>query len=751
MDIKSALFGDLDFNKLPLNKDFNEADVRAVIIDPILKELGFKHENILREKQLKSPFLKTGSKKRHVSLIPDYILKVGSSFALVLDAKSPRQKIINDDNVEQVYSYATHPEIRSYYFALCNGIEFACYRTTDTAEPVLYFQINEIDKYWQLLLKTISPNSFQSGKSFSYTPDITEKTEADFNYPGRPLLEEIPVKKQQAKRHFGVHGYFTRQAWNVVNMYIKNFSQKGDVILDPFGGSGVTVVEALVTDRKAISVDLNPLSVFIMNSLITPVKISDLYEAYNKVIKEYIKNEPKTKEQIKESLEKYPYPKGIKLPKGSDVEYIEQLFSEKQLAQLAYLKYLIKKEHNINIQNCLLLAFSSSINKFNLTFHYTKSAGGGDSGAFRYYRYRIAPEHGEMPLFKIFETKFKKIIAAKKEIEGLCLLNQKSFEQTFKNANIIKCSATNLSFLQNESVDYIYTDPPYGKKIPYLDLSIMWNSWLDFEVTEEDYNLEAIEGGEHNKTKNDYNNLISKSIQEMYRVLKFDRWLSFVFAHKDPEFWHLIIETSEKCGFEYAGAVPQKNGQTSFKKRQNPFTVLSGQLIINFKKARNPKAVLKANLGMDTGEIVIQVIEGLIAKDEGATLEQINDELIIKGLELGFLDLLRKEYTDLTPLLLDKFDYDPKTEKYSLKKNTKFQTQIDIKLRINFYLLSFLRRMEREGHNPTFNEIVFAILPLLKNGITPEHQTILNVLENIAERTGEDSWKLKQKGQGELF
>ena len=35
---------------------------------------------------------------------------------------------------------------------------------------------------------------------------------------------------------------------------------------------------------------------------------------------------------------------------------------------------------------------------------------------------------------------------------------------------------------------------------------------------------------------------------------------------------------------------------------------------------------------------------------DGATLEQINDELVIRGLELGFLDVLAKEYKDLTPL-----------------------------------------------------------------------------------------------------
>ncbi|GMO53531.1 MAG: hypothetical protein Pg6C_19930 [Treponemataceae bacterium] len=164
---------------------------------------------------------------------------------------------------------------------------------------------------------------------------------------------------------------------------------------------------------------------------------------------------------------------------------------------------------------------------------------------------------------------------------------------------------------------------------------------------------------------------------------------------------------------------------------------------INFRKVKNPRAVLKANLGMDTGEIVMQTIEGIIAKNDGATLEQINDELIIKGLELGFLDLLKKEYTDLTPLLLDRFDYEPNSEKYTIKKNTKFQTHIDVRLRIKYYLISFLRRAERENKIPSFDEIVLAILPLLKNGVTPEHQTILGVLEDIGVQVGADGWRLK--------
>ena len=739
----TTILQDFDY-KLLQNPDFKEDSVREEIILPILKRLGYTIHDIVRSKKLEEPFLKVGSQKRPINLFPDYLLKVHDNYAWVLDAKNPTENILYGENVSQVYSYAIHREISAKYFALCNGNEFSLFRATET-RPILHFPIQELDNQWINLQRFLSTDSFQVGKSVVYEPIISYKKGNNFDYLNRPLLEEMPVHKQSAKRHFGVHGYFTKQAWNVVNEYIKNFSQPNDLVLDVFGGSGVTAIEAMMTDRRAIHIDLNPMSNFIVSSLVAPVKQSEFIDAFNKIKVDYLKNEPKTDEEIEKALEKYPYPKGFRLPKSSDVETIEELFTQKQLAQLAFLKHLIKREKNEDIRNSLLLAFSSSVNKYNLTFHYTESDGGGDGSVFRYYRYRIAPNHDALELWNIYETKFKKVLNAKKEID------YKINENTIKNLQILKGDATNLGTIKNETVDYIYTDPPYGNKIPYLDLSIMWNAWLDLEVTEDDYKKEAIEGGELKKGKEEYNDLIAKSIQEMYRVLKFDRWMSFVFAHKDPEFWHLIIDTAEKAGFEYAGAVKQANGQTSFKKRQHPFTVLSGQLIINFKKVRNPRAILKANLGVRIEEIVMQTIEGIIAKNNGANLEQINDELIIKGLELGFLDLLKKQYTDLTPILLEKFDYNSTTELFTIKKNTKFTTHIDEKLRIRYYLTSYLRRMAIEKKTATFDEIVLHNIPLLRNGKTPDTQTILNVLEDIGEHIGKGSWQLKQSGQTRLF
>lgn len=743
--IKKTIWGDFDFSTLRDNHEFKEDSVREVVISPLLEYLGYKQGNIVRSLSLRHPFFKTGSKKkRAIMLIPDYVLKIENSYAWVLDAKGPKENIADIDYVGQVYSYAMHPEIRSNYFALCNGLQFALYRTSGYDEPLLFFSLDEIDYYFEKLEAYLSPNSFHLGKQIIYD---SQRSSA-FEYLTCTLPKEIKPHKQTAKRHFGVHGYFTKQAWDIVQTYIKNFTKPGDVVLDPFGGSGVTAIEALMLNRKGINIDINPMAIFMVDSLTTIVNEQELYYAFNTIKEKYKKHEPTTEDEIKEAISKYPQPQPIKLARGSDVPTADMLFSDRQKAQLGYLKYLIQKQKNDSVRKTLMLMFSGLLTKINLTYHQSsdRSDGRGNASAFAYYRYRLAPRPVELDVMKYFEIRLKKIIEAKKEIRPF--IN----EQTKDNLTIIKGSATDLHFIENESIDYIYTDPPYGAKIPYLDLSAMWNAWLDLNVTEEDYQNEAIEGGGHSKSKKEYNTLIAESIKEMYRVLKFDRWMSFVFAHKDPEFWHLIIDTAEKCGFEYAGAVPQKNGQSSFKKRQNPFTVLSGQLIINFKKVKSPKAIMKAHLGMEMADIVLQTIEGVIAKNNGATLEQINDELIVKGLEMGFLDLLKTEYSDLTPILKNNFDYDENTETFFIKKGSKFKTHIDVKVRIKYFLTSFLRRMEKENTPVTFDDIVLRVIPLLKNGTTPENQTILNVLEDIGQRSGDNHWTLKKNSiQLDLF
>src|ERR1035441_6602639 len=73
----------------------------------------------------------------------------------------------------------------------------------------------------------------------------------------QPILEAIPAARQEDARHYGVHPYFTRRPANVVKKYIEQYSQEGDTVLDPFGGTGVTAIEAFLIGRTAIQNDLN--------------------------------------------------------------------------------------------------------------------------------------------------------------------------------------------------------------------------------------------------------------------------------------------------------------------------------------------------------------------------------------------------------------------------------------------------------------------------------------------------------------
>ena len=745
---ETNIFKDFDFQILN-SGEFKEDAIREELINPVLKHLGYKAygtNRIVYSKTLSHPFVNIGSQKRPINIIPDYLFEINGKYSWVLDAKAPNEAILTGENLEQVYSYAIHPDINVNHFALCNGKEFALFRTNER-KPLLFFQLSEIDKHWDEIQKLLSPDSFIQQQIVNKSI-FTEYTKKDFDYVNCKIPKEILVKKRAAKRHFGVHGYFTKQSWDIVQHYIKNFTQPGDTVLDPFGGSGVTAVESLMLGRKAVNVDLNPLAVFLVDALTAPVNFEQFGKEYQELKEKYIKNCPNTDLEIKKALKKYPYPTEPIMMKDSDVKSVENLFSEKQLAQLGFLKYLIKQVKNESIRKTFLLMFSGIVTKANLTFHTTKGAkedniSGGDASAFRYYRYRIAPNPKEIELLKYFDLRFKKVYAAKKEIEAGIT------NETIKNLTNIKGTASHLKDVDDQSIDYIYTDPPYGSKIPYLDLSVMWNSWLDLDVTDLDREMETIEGGSFHKTKDEYSELLAQSIKEMYRVLKFDRWLSFVFAHKDPHYWHVIVETAQNAGFEYAGAMKQANGQTSFKKRQNPFTVLSGQLIINFIKKKTPKAIQKLKLGNEIFDLIIETIESVIAKFSGATLEQINDELIIKGLELGFLYTLSKEYKDLTPILMNEFDYDQTLKKFFIRQNQQFKTKIPLDMRIRYFIIAYIKTKEREKVFPTTDDIILDIMPLLRNGITPENQTILIVLGQIAQQFGQDQWKLKGE-QGEL-
>jgi DNA modification methylase len=565
----------------------------------------------------------------------------------------------------------------------------------------------------------------------------------------KPISAPIDPLKQGVKRHWGSHPYFTRRAWNVVQEYIRTFSQPGDLILDPFGGSGVTAVEALVLKRRAIHCDINPMANFICSQIaISPVDLDNFRIAFDEIekhCKDSINEVYKMSDEAIENLKiEHWYPKGIRLPKNADVEFIEQLHSKRQLFSLSLLLYNIKQISDPVIQSLMKFVFSATLNKTNLTFSSTRGRidSRGNSGIMHRYRYWIPPRTIDLNVWEQFEIKFKNTSIFKKETN---LVIGDFYQNNFSLYNV---SATQLSHsLLPESVDYIYTDPPYGQHIAYLDLSTMWNAWLEFTVSNDSKKLEAIEGGDLGKSKQEYIDLLELSIIEMFKVLKFDRWLSVVFAHKDPAYWDAIVKSAQKAGFEYVNTAVQHSTTPSLHKRLNPLKVLSGELVLNFRKVKNPKTIAITNVGLDIVKLIKEVAELTIVKNRGASTEDIYNALIPKLLENGLLSQVKKQLDDITPLLKEEFIFSDLDNLWRIKPNTKIGCFIPLEDRIRFYLLDYLTLMDREGRTASFDQIIFNVMPNLINGQTPENQTILKILEELAYSPDGLTWQLTRDDQ----
>ena len=228
-----------DFQLLE-DSGFKEDSVREEIVHPILKELGYSAgglNRIVRSRSLSHPFVKTGSGEREIRIVPDYLLLAANKSAWVLDAKSPSQTITSGGHVEQTYFYAIHPDIRSHYFALCNGREFALFEK-DRIGLALHFQVSEIGQYWNALYKLLAPVGFEPGAPHLALEAEHSNTEPEFYANIKPLHQITVLKKRSTKRHYGVHGYFTSQIWNVVQEYIKKLFSSGRLGVGPVRWNG---------------------------------------------------------------------------------------------------------------------------------------------------------------------------------------------------------------------------------------------------------------------------------------------------------------------------------------------------------------------------------------------------------------------------------------------------------------------------------------------------------------------------------
>jgi adenine-specific DNA methylase len=480
-----------------------------------------------------------------------------------------------------------------------------------------------------------------------------------------PILESIPAARQEDARHYGVHPYFTRRPANVVRAYVERYSREGDVVLDPFGGTGVTAIESFLLGRRAIQNDLNPFANFIARNIAdttlpSVVPLRQAFERVRQACGESLQKIEDDENAAKEALKKLPLPENIKLPRNSDAEFFHEMFTPRQLAGLALIKQTIEREPPGMVRDLLLLSWSASVAKLNKTFLSTKgrAASRGGSSIFSIYRYKMAAEFVELPIWKTFQGRFLNVVKAKEEVlqfrdHGRNEADASSGLESGRNFRTFSHDAATLDeVIKPGTVDYIFTDPPYGAFISYLDLSILWNHWLGFPVTDEARELETIVGGEREHTEEHYKASLAASIKTLLRLLRPDRWFSIVFQHWDTSYFATILETSSNCGGELKAAITQTGDVIwSMHKKKNSASVLAGEMILTFYKPS--KVQKKAPPGKpvhekDSPVILTEVFDACLSNGATSfTSEALFNRLVIelwRRRALGCLNLDREEF-----------------------------------------------------------------------------------------------------------
>ncbi len=472
-----------------------------------------------------------------------------------------------------------------------------------------------------------------------------------------PIESAIAADRQSAKRHYGVHPYFTRRPHNVVREYVMHYSREGDRVLDPFGGSGITAIEAFLENRVGIQNDINPLANFIAGGIAKLQRggLAD-YESALGELRAACQGRldalaGSSVDEIEALKRKLNMPNNIRLPKSSDVELYHELFSPRQIVALAILRTAIEAIAAPHARNAMLLAWSATLAKLNRTFLSAegRAESRGGSSIFSIYRYKTAKDPIELPPWKTFEERAHNVLLAKQEIDKAIELKNRTtgwrgrFESHSRDID-------DLSDEFEGTADYIFTDAPYGGHISYLDLSVLWNCWLEKMPTARARERELIVGGDLGLNESAYTDRLGKSIVACLKMLKPDRWLSVVFQHWNTAYFDAILTSAAETGADLRAAVPQVGDTVwSMHKKKGNESVLAGELILTFFKTGKPRTINVSPHRFDVESAMSHILSSV--RTPVLYGEHVFNQLIVTAWKEGAIKSLQISKDDFNGLI----------------------------------------------------------------------------------------------------
>ncbi|GHU33653.1 DNA methylase [Spirochaetia bacterium] len=177
----------------------------------------------------------------------------------------------------------------------------------------------------------------------------------------------------------------------------------------------------------------------------------------------------------------------------------------------------------------LLENHASKRNRYILDRNHTMGTTGGPFTGTLY----LPPLQCEVNIINIFRKTAKKYYAAYSELTGI-------------KHNIVSTNSLTYSQFDNDSLDYIFLDPPFGSNYMYSELNYSWESWLGVKTS---ILFEAIENKSQSKTLLEYRQLMRSALRNAYWALKPGRWITIEFSNTKAAVWNCLQLALADAGF----------------------------------------------------------------------------------------------------------------------------------------------------------------------------------------------------------
>jgi len=318
------------------------------------------------------------------------------------------------------------------------------------------------------------------------------------------------------------HNYPAMMIPQIARRLIHEYKQKStNLLLDPYCGSGTSLVESNMQGINAIGFDINPLAILLSKSKTTKFSI-ELIKQGIQIFYDELDNhlfamnsqfglfnmhqENGYKTQIKNNNQTF---------KNIDFWYKPEI-----IGNLSKIKHFIKNKIHPDVQLFFLTAFSETSREVSLT----------RNSEFKLFRMKqIKIDDFNPDSFSIFLQKLNRNLIGLESYTNKIENNAESKVFMFNT-----CYQSPLELI-DDKIDLIVTSPPYGDSrttVAYGQFSRLSNQWLDFPDAEKVDN--SLMGGKTNRYMNGFEVTSAKKEFELIKEIdskRFDEVNSFTFDY----------------------------------------------------------------------------------------------------------------------------------------------------------------------------------------------------------------------------